>query len=97
VDETASTPVLRAVIERPATLNHKFFLKNPLPLDTSSTQYPDDGCAANTHTYNYPWSPIVRSFFPKKTAAAEPFKSRWTNTARFKHLAAIPDQQRFAS
>jgi len=96
VDETVSTPVLRAVIERPAALNHKFFLKNPLPLDTSSTQYPDDGCAANTHTYNYPWPPIVRSFFPKKTAAAEPFKSRRKNTVRFTPFATILVQQRLA-
>jgi hypothetical protein len=52
VDGTTSTPP-----------SNKFFSKNPLLLDPSSTQYPDDGNAANTHTHNYPWPPIVRSFF----------------------------------
>jgi hypothetical protein len=39
--------VLKSIHSRPTTLNCGY---HPLLLDSSSTQYPDNGNAANTHT-----------------------------------------------
>jgi hypothetical protein len=51
---------LSAINYQPTTIN---CFEHPLLPDPSSTQYPDDGNAANRHIHNFPWPPIVRSFF----------------------------------